>query len=106
MTAVRIAPATAADVAVLVALSRALAEYEQLSDSVVVTEAAIHEALFGPHPAAEAVIARVGGEPAGFALWFHTFSTFLGRRSLYLEDLFVKPEWRGQGIGQRLLAEV
>ena len=106
MTTARIAPATPADVPVLLALIRALADYEKLSGSVVVTEAAIRESLFGPQKAAEAIIARAGDEPVGFALWFHNYSTFLGRRGLYLEDLFVKPEWRGRGVGRQLLAEV
>ena len=103
---VRISPAVAADVPVLLGLIRALADYERLSSSVIATEASIHESLFGGSPVAEAIIARAGDEPVGFALWFHNYSTFLGRRGLYLEDLFVKPEWRHRGIGRQLLAEV
>jgi GNAT superfamily N-acetyltransferase len=106
MTPASIARATPADVPILVDLIRALADYEKLTASVVATEASIRESLFGPSPAAEAIIARVGDEPVGFALWFHNYSTFLGRRGLYLEDLFVTPAWRGQGIGRQLLAEV
>src|SRR6187431_858500 len=101
-----ISPATPADVPVLLGLVRALADYEKLASSVVATDASIRESLFGPSPAAEAIIARVGDEPVGFALWFHNYSTFLGRRGLYLEDLFVTPAWRNQGIGRQLLAEV
>jgi GNAT superfamily N-acetyltransferase len=102
----RIDAAAEADVAELLRLIRALADYEHLASSVVATEDALRASLFGEHPAAEAVIARVGGRAVGFALWFYNFSTFLGRRGLYLEDLFVEPEWRRQGIGRALLAHV
>jgi len=101
-----IAHATPADVPEIQALVRALADYERLDAACVSTEADLHEALFGSRPAAEALIARKSGismPAAGFALFFHTFSTFLGRRSLWLEDLFVRPEHRGAGIGQALL---
>ena len=96
-------PAAADDVALLLRLIRALAEYERMSDQVVATEADLHDALFGARPVAEAVIASVGAEPVGFALWFYNYSTFLGRPGLYLEDLFVLPDWRGRGIGRALL---
>ena len=82
---------------------RALAEYEKLAHLCVGTEQDLQDALFGRAPAAEVLIARVGGEPAGFALFFHTFSTFLARRGLWLEDLFVYPGHRGAGIGRALL---
>ena len=101
-----IAAATPADVPEIQALVRALADYERLDAACVSTEADLHEALFGSRPAAEALIARKNGismSAAGFALFFHTFSTFLGRRSLWLEDLFVRPEHRGAGIGRALL---
>ncbi len=95
-----------ADVADLHDLVRSLAEYERLTHMCVSTQADLADALFGPHPAAEALIARVDGNSqmcAGFALFFHTYSTFLGRRSLWLEDLFVEPAHRGAGIGRSLL---
>ncbi len=87
-------------------LIRALAEYEKLEDQVVATESTLRQALFGPRPGAEAVIARSGGAPAAFALYFHNFSTFLGKPGLYLEDLFVRPAFRGRGIGKSLLAHL
>ncbi len=82
---------------------RALAEYEKLAHLCIATDADLDAALFGPQPAAEVLIARKGSEPAGFALFFHNFSTFLGRRGLWLEDLFVRPEFRRQGCAQALL---
>lgn len=103
---VAVRPATAADVPLVLDLIRGLAEYEQLAHEVRATEDGLRDALFGPQPGAEALIAEVHGTPVGFALFFHNFSTFLGRRGLYLEDLFVRPEYRGAGIGRRLLAEV
>jgi GNAT superfamily N-acetyltransferase len=103
---VAVRPATAADVPLVLDLIRGLAEYERLAHEVRATEDGLHDALFGPQPGAEALIAEVHGAPVGFALFFHNFSTFLGRRGLYLEDLFVRPEYRGTGIGRRLLAEV
>jgi len=104
-----IAPAAPADVPDLLRMIRALAEYERLSHLVVADEAALTDALFGAHAGPEALIARAGGDSrqaAGFALFFHTFSTFLGRRGLWLEDLFVYPEHRGTGLGRRLLADL
>jgi GNAT superfamily N-acetyltransferase len=83
-----------------------LAEYEKLAHEVVATEEGLRISLFGPRPAAEAVIAYAGDEPVGFAIYFQTFSTFLGRPGIYLEDLFVTPAWRGHGFGRRLLAHV
>ena len=88
---------------ILLTLIGELAEFERLAHEVVVSETALREALFGPHPSAEAVVARVEGEVVGFALFFHNFSTFLGRRGLYLEDLYVRPALRGQGVGRGLL---
>ena len=91
------------DVPAIAAMIRALAEYEKLSHACVSTEHDLQRALFGPDRAAEVLIATAGGAPAGFALFFHTFSTFLARRGLWLEDLFVYPEYRGRGIGRALL---
>ena len=98
--------ATPADVPVLLSLIGELAEFERLAHELVVTEASLASALFGERPAVEAVLARVGGEVAGFALYFHNFSTFSGRRGLYLEDLYVRPAYRGEGVGKGLLIHV
>lgn len=97
-----IRPATPADVPVILRFVRELAAFEREPDAVEATEAMLHAALFGPAPAAEAVIAE-DGEPLGFALFFHNFSTWTGRRGLYLEDLYVTPAARGRGIGSALL---
>ena len=99
-----IRPASVDDVALIAQLVRELAEYERLADAAVATEAGLREQLFGERPAAEVLIAEADGEPAGFALFFHTFSTFLGKRGLYLEDLFVRPAFRGIGLGRHLMA--
>jgi GNAT superfamily N-acetyltransferase len=98
-----ITAACPADVPLILALISELAEYEKLSHEAIASEVSLQESLFGAKPAAEAVIARLDGEPAGFALFFHNFSTFLGRRGLYLEDLFVRPDFRGRAIGKSLL---
>jgi len=95
--------ARAADVPELHAMINALAEFEKLSDLCVASKTDIADALFGPRPAAEALIAWAGDEAAGFALFFHNFSTFLGRRGLWLEDLFVRPSHRHQGCAKALL---
>ncbi len=102
----RIRPAAPADAALILSLIRELAVYEKLAHEVTATEADIRAALFGARPAAECVIAEAGGRPVGFALYFHNFSTFLGRAGIYLEDLYVKPEQRGKGYGKRLLAHL
>ena len=105
-TALSIVPATPADVPLLLQLIRELAGFEKLSHEVVATEELLQRALFGPKPTAEAVIARCGGDDAGFALFFHNFSTFLAKPGIYLEDLFVRPSFRGQGIGKALLVHL
>ncbi|HEY0661323.1 MAG TPA: GNAT family N-acetyltransferase [Lysobacter sp.] len=96
--------ATRDDVGLILSFIRELAEYERAPEAVVADEAVLATNLFGEHPGAEVVIAEVDGEPAGFALFFHNFSTWLGRRGLYLEDLFVRPAYRGRGVGQVLMA--
>lgn len=101
-----ISAVTPADVPTIVGLIKALAEYERLSHEVVADDASIHRSLFGDRPVAEAVIARVGHTTVGFALFFHNYSTFLGRPGIYLEDLFVLPEYRGHGYGRALLSHL
>jgi GNAT superfamily N-acetyltransferase len=98
--------ATEADVPLILRFIRELAEYERLAHEVVATEEVLHETLFGARRYAEVVIVEEEGEPAGFALFFHNFSTFLGRPGIYLEDLYVRPEMRGRGIGRALLAHL
>ena len=101
-----IRPATREDVPVILAFIRELAEYERLPHEVVATEDLLATALFGPRPEAEVLIACADGTPVGFALFFANFSTFQARTGLYLEDLFVRPAFRGLGLGKRLLIEV
>ena len=98
-----IRPAEPGQAALVLDFIRKLAEYEKLSHEVEATEADIDAALFGPSPRCHCDIAWWNGKPAGFALWFYNFSTFKGRASLYLEDLFVEPSMRGRGIGKALL---
>lgn len=102
----RIEPATEVDIPVVLSLIKGLAKYEQLDHEVVATEASLRASLFGPKPSAEALLGYLGAEPVGFALWFHNYSTFLGRPGLYLEDLFVLPQYRGRGLGRQLLAHL
>lgn len=98
--------ATIGDTPLVLTLIRGLAEYERLAHEAIATEADIRESLFGARPGAEVLIAETDGEPAGFALFFHNYSTFLGRRGLYLEDLFVFPEFRGRGVGRALMVRL
>ncbi len=95
--------ATADDVPTILHFVRELAIYERALEKVVATEALLHEAMFAKTPAAEALIAEIDGTPVGLALFFHNFSTWTGWRGLYLEDLYVTPEARGQGTGKALL---
>lgn len=105
MSNVQIRFATEEDVPLLLGFIRGLAEYERLSHEVVATEEGLRESLF-ERRVAEALIAYLEDEPAGFALFFHNFSTFLGRPGIYLEDLYVKPESRGAGAGKALLKHI
>lgn len=98
-----IRPARREDLGTVIAMVRDLAEYERLTHVCVAAESDFEAALFGPRPAAEVLIAWKGGEPAAFALFLHNFSTFLGRRGLWLEDLFVRLEFRRQGCAGALL---
>ena len=102
----RIERATEGDVPLILRLIKALAEYERMSDEVIATEDGLRRTLFGPHPAAEVLVGYAGDEPAGFALFFHNYSTFLGKPGLYLEDLFVVPTFRGRGYGKALLVHL
>ena len=103
MAELEIRPATEQDVPLILSLIRELAEYERLSHEIVATEEILRDSLFGARPAAEVLLGYVGDDPAGFALFFHSFSTFLGRPSIYLEDLYVRPEFRGAGVGRVFL---
>ena len=109
----RIRPATAQDVPAIIELIKGLAEFEKLSHEVVATEALLHTQLFGKNPAAEVIMCEVkeNGESAkwttaGFALFFTSFSTFLAKPGIYLEDLYIKPEIRSRGLGKKMLTEL
>ena len=104
--AIVIRPAAREDAGRILAFIRELAEYEQLAHEAVADEAGLAQQLFGPTPRAEVLIAEVDGEAAGFALFFHNFSTFVGKPGLYLEDLFVCPQYRGLGLGKRLMVRL
>lgn len=99
-----IRPATAADLSLIAQFIRDLADYERLADEVRFDEAVLGDRLFGARPYAEVLIGEIGGSPQGFALFFHNFSTFEGKPGVYLEDLFVRPEARGSGLGKALLS--
>ncbi len=103
---ITIRPATAEDLPLIASLIRALADYEKLSHEVRFDEVVLGQKLFGPRPYAEVVIGEIDGAPQGFALFFHNFSTFEGKPGIYLEDLFVKPEARGSGLGKALLSHL
>jgi GNAT superfamily N-acetyltransferase len=95
--------ATEADIPLILAFIKELAEYERLSHEVVATEETLRETLFGERRVAEVLLGYADGSPVAFALFFHNFSTFLGRPGIYLEDLFVRPEHRGLGFGKEML---
>jgi GNAT superfamily N-acetyltransferase len=103
---VRISRATERDVPLIVQLIRELAEYERAPDEAVATVEGLTAALFGEQPQAEVLLAHFGGEPAGFALFFYNFSTWTGKRGIYLEDIFVRPPLRRHGIGAALFREI
>jgi GNAT superfamily N-acetyltransferase len=100
---VRIARATQEDVPLILTFIRELAEYEKLLDNVSTTEERLHATLFGPRPYAEAILAYENDQPVAFAIYFFDYSTFVGLPGIYLEDIYVKPEYRGFGIGRELL---
>jgi GNAT superfamily N-acetyltransferase len=104
--AVALRAAVPADVPTILSLIQALAAYERLSDACVATTDKLHATLFGPHPAAEVTMAELHGSVVGFALYCSNYSTFLAQPGLWLEDLFVLPEFRGMGIGKQLLAHL
>ncbi|RPI27215.1 MAG: GNAT family N-acetyltransferase [Acidobacteria bacterium] len=101
-----IRPAVPSDTALILSFIRQLAEYERLADQVEATEAELHKWLFCDQPVARVLIAEYSGEAAGFALFFHNFSTFLSKPGIFLEDLYVRPSSRGKGIGKALLTEL
>lgn len=106
MSAALIRAATPADVGAVFALMHELAEFEKLTHLFVATEQDVHDALFGARPAAEALVAEQDGEIVSYALFFQNFSTFLGKRGLYLEDLYVRPSMRGSGLGTEMLKKL
>ena len=106
MPELEIRAATEDDVPLILSLIKELADYERLSHEVVATEEALGDSIFGERRVAEVLIGLYGDEPAGFALFFHNFSTFLGKPGIYLEDLYVRPEFRGAGIGRALLVHL
>ena len=106
MTPYTVSSATAKDLAHLLAMIRELAEFERLAHELEVTADSLHAALFGEGRVAGALLARVDGVPAGYAVYYHTFSTFVGRPGVFLEDIYVRPEFRKRGIGRALLQSV
>jgi GNAT superfamily N-acetyltransferase len=95
-----------ADLPEMLAMIRELAEFEKLLDILVTTEADLEQSFFGENPAAGGLVAEVGGELVGYAIHFTTFSSFLGRPGLWLEDIYIRPDWRGEGVGKALLKAV
>jgi GNAT superfamily N-acetyltransferase len=105
-TDIVVRPAAADDVPLIFSFIRELAEYERMSDQVAADEVRLRQTLFGARPAAEVLIAAIDRTPVGFALFFQNYSTFLGKPGIYLEDLFVRPQWRGRGAGRALLMQI
>ncbi len=103
---IRVVTPTESDIPLLLSLFRELAVYEKLEDSFVVTEDVLRESLFGERRSAEVLIAFIGEEAAGYAVFFQNFSSFLGRPGMYLEDIFVRPQWRKHGVGRALFARL
>jgi GNAT superfamily N-acetyltransferase len=101
-----IRPARETDVPEILAMIRELAAFENLEDTLLVNASLLHTALFGPTPAASALVAKMGGETVGYAVYYMTFSTFTGRPGTFLEDLYVRPAHRKQGVGRALLEQV
>ena len=103
---VTIEPATPNDVPTIRSLIRELAEFERLLDQCVATDERLHDSLFGARPCAEVLMARLHGESVGFALFFHNYSTFRAQPGIYLEDLYIRPAYRGRGYGEALLSHI
>lgn len=101
-----ITAAIESDVPILLSMIGELAEFEHLEAELEVTANSLREALFGPRPVAAALVARVAGEPAGYAVYFHTFSTFVGRPGVFLDDVYVRPAYRRRGLGRALMEQV
>jgi GNAT superfamily N-acetyltransferase len=106
MSSFTINAATESDVPILLAMIRELAEFEKLAHELEVTADSLREAFFGARPVAAALLARVNGQPAGYAVYYHTFSTFVGRPGIFLEDIYVRPQYRKRGLGRALLEAV
>jgi GNAT superfamily N-acetyltransferase len=106
MPELEIRTATEGDVPLILSLIKELAEYERLSHEMSATEETLRDSLFGERAAAEVLIGECEGQPAAFALFFHNFSTFLGRPGIYLEDLYVRPEFQGRGLGRAMLVHL